>query len=189
MISPLTFDYFAIQGRTGSTAEEDFLKVCRDVFDEIFVSNYSIYQSKLKTNQRENQWSNYPLIIEIQSKLKTQSQNDVENCKCDEAFAEYLIKVSKHTSKEFLAKVVKFIFLYREHLNLFHLNAHKVKDYSITSLAEDAPDVANEFITDFLDTETRSFGYSKEESIDLTQNLCQWMYDSNYTCSKLTLIS
>ena len=32
-------------------------------------------------------------------------------------------------------------------------------------------------------------GYNKEEAIDLTQNLCQWLYDNNFTCSKLSLIN
>lgn len=188
-VSPLTFDYFATQGKAGTTEEDVIMKISREVFDEIFVSNFSIYQSKLKPISREINESNYPLIAEIQNKLKTSSKNDVENCKCDEAFSEYLIKVSKHTCKEYFAHVVKFVFLYREHLNLYHLTTHKIKDYSIISLTEDAPDVANEFITDFLDTESRSFGFSYEESCELTQNLCQWMYDSNYTCSKLTMMT
>ena len=29
---------------------------------------------------------------------------------------------------------------------------------------------------------------SKDECIDLTQNLCFWMYENNFTCSKLSLI-
>ena len=33
------------------------------------------------------------------------------------------------------------------------------------------------------------FGFTKDESIDLTQNLCYWMYDNNFTCSKLSLIN
>ena len=28
-----------------------------------------------------------------------------------------------------------------------------------------------------------------DESIDLTQNLCYWMYENNFTCSKLSLIN
>ena len=32
------------------------------------------------------------------------------------------------------------------------------------------------------------FGLSKAESIDLTRNLCNWMYLNNFTCSKLFLL-
>ena len=62
-------------------------------------------------------------------------------------------------------------------------------DFSEEFTCEDAPDISNEFILEFLQTDQMIMGYSKEEAIDLTQNLCQWLYDNNFTCSKLSLIN
>ena len=52
------------------------------------------------------------------------------------------------------------------------------------------PESSNEFITDFLfpDDQDYDFGLSKDEAIDLTRNLCNWMYMNNFTCSKLFLL-
>jgi hypothetical protein len=86
---------------------------------------------------------------------------------------------------------LKFITLFRESLNI--INGDKVKGedrgYSEAFNAEDAPDISNEFVTEFLDTDSNEFSMGKEEAIDFTQNFCQWMYDNNYTCSKLSLIN
>ena len=109
--------------------------------------------------------------------------------KCDEVFAEYLYKVSKLTNAEYFKRIVRFVFLYRENLN--EVNSKKLEteeEYTLNHNAEDAPDISNEFITDFLETEDMIFDFCKEEAIEITQNFCQWMYDSNYTSSKLTLI-
>ena len=52
------------------------------------------------------------------------------------------------------------------------------------------PESSNEFITDFLflNDEENVFNMSKDEAIDLTRNLCNWMYLNNFTCSKLFLL-
>ena len=39
-----------------------------------------------------------------------------------------------------------------------------------------------------LECDKLSFGFRKEESIDLTQNICSWLYDNNFTTLKLSLI-
>ena len=108
---------------------------------------------------------------------------------CDEVFALYLLTIKDLTNPEFFKKMVKFVFLYWEHLNNMKKITDSSADYSSTHNAEDAPDVSNEFITEFLDCENNTFDFDKNTAIELTQNFCQWMYDSNYTCSKLTLIN
>ena len=62
-------------------------------------------------------------------------------------------------------------------------------EYTFNNCAEDVPDLSNKFISEFLDVDKNLFGFNKEDSIDLTQNLCHWMYENNFTSSKLTLIS
>ena len=69
------------------------------------------------------------------------------------------------------------------------INSNNNIEYTIINCAEDVPDLSNEFINEFLDTDKNLFDFNKEDSIDLTQNLCHWMYENNFTSSKLTLIS
>ena len=104
--------------------------------------------------------------------------------------------MSLFCNNTYYIKLIIFITLFREHVNIF--NKRKLseningmeKEYTEVTNAEDVPDSSNEFITEFLDPDVRNndFGFSKEESIDLTQNLCYWMYENNFTCSKLSLI-
>ena len=81
--------------------------------------------------------------------------------------------------------------MFRECLNQQYYDKVKGEDkfYSETFNAEDAPDISNEFVTEFLDCDNNVFDISKDEAIDITQNFCQWLYDNNYTCSKLSLIT
>ena len=78
--------------------------------------------------------------------------------------------------------------LFRECLNKVNKINVGGNEYSEVSNSEDAPEISNEFVTEFMDDENE-FNISKEEVIDLTQNLCQYMYDNNFTCSKLSLIN
>ena len=103
-----------------------------------------------------------------------------------------LNKMSQFCDDEYFAELVEFVTLFREHANIINIDQNYLdgKEYTETNKAEDVPNWSNEFITDFLDPDSKNedFGFSKEESIDLTQNLCFWMYDNNFTTSKLSLI-
>ena len=112
----------------------------------------------------------------------------------DRVLIGYLNKMSIFCNIQYYIKLIKFVTLFREHVNQFNKNKvdknkYATQEYSEIYDAEDLPDSSNEFITNFLHpegTET-DFGFTKDESIDLTQNLCYWMYENNYTCSKLYL--
>jgi hypothetical protein len=116
-----------------------------------------------------------------------------DNSICDEVFAFYIYKVSRFTKAEFFLRVLKFISLYREFVNFSYKdkksNSSKSGEYTETCNPEDVPDVSNEFILSYLDVENETYGYNKEDAIDLTQNFCQWLYDNNFTCSKIGLIN
>lgn len=94
---------------------------------------------------------------------------------------------------KYFSHLIAFVILFRECLN--QINEEKVKnenkDFSELYNAEDVPDISNEFITEFLDctSDVVPFIFTKEEAIDLTQNFCHWMYEKNFTCSKLSLIN
>ena len=99
--------------------------------------------------------------------------------------------MSVHCNEKFYEKLIIFVTLFREHINI--INQDKVengKEFSQIIEAEDVPESSNEFITDFLfpDEQEKEFEINKEEAIDLTINICNWMYMNNFTCSKLFLL-
>ncbi len=120
--------------------------------------------------------------------------------RCDEILAEYLDSVAKYVNKECYKQVLKFAFLFRECLNRYgdrlrgtapisaavKTEAETQGEYCLTSNAEQAPDISNEFVTVYLDELKPSFG--KMSAIELTQNFCGWLFNNAYTSSKLSLI-
>lgn len=124
--------------------------------------------------------------------------------KCDETFAEYLSDVSKMINKDCYKQILKFVFLFRECLNHYgdRLNKSKqvqgvvpppaekkpgdTEEYCLTNNAEQAPEVSNEFVTVYL--EELKAGFERLDTIEITQNFCNWLYTNGYTCSKLSLI-
>ena len=64
------------------------------------------------------------------------------------------------------------------------------KEFTQEREAEDVPESSNEFITDFLfpNDQENEFSLTFSEAIDLTRNICNWMYLNNFTCSKLFLL-
>ena len=114
-----------------------------------------------------------------------QQSDEKKDKKCDEVLAAYLHHVSKFCNATFFKDVVKFVILFRENVVVVNKNNPK---YTEEFTAEDAPDSSNEFILEFLCVDSgNKFGVKKEESIELTQNLCSWMFRNNYSHSKLAL--
>jgi hypothetical protein len=99
--------------------------------------------------------------------------------------------MANYVNPTYMIRLLIFITLFRECVNI--VNKDKIryegKEYSEITNSEDVPEVSNDFITEFLDADTNTFDISKEEAIDLTQNFCHWLYENNFTCSKLSLIS
>jgi len=181
-------EFFKSSDKFGETQNVE--KCLKEVYEELKSSeiNYKFTEKTKKCKE----YSIHPFMRHIMENLEKSPALDGETSKCDEVFAEYLVKVSKTVNENFFAKVVKFVFLFRECLN--DMNKDKEDDnedyYSETRNAEDAPDISNDFVTDYLDlNDNEKYGFTKEDAIDLTQNFCQWLYDNNFTCSKLSLIS
>ena len=99
--------------------------------------------------------------------------------------------MSNYCNEKYYVKLIIFVTLFREHVNIA-LQDKVPNDKEFTQMveAEDVPESSNEFITDFLFPNDEDYGFemSKEEAIDLTRNLCNWMYLNNFTCSKLFLL-
>lgn len=204
--------YFKSSDKVGYVEDKEAVNIVVSAYEELFdliltinkCTNNSENEKKSKITKKYSDPLQYPVIKEFNVKIKSNSKNnfirDTDSVFCDEVFALYLLTVKDLTNPLYFKKIAKFIFLYWEHLNIIkrdELRTEEVKennngisDYHYTSInnAEDAPDVSNEFITEFLDTDNNLYDIDKETAIELTQNFCQWMYDSNFSCSKLTLI-
>lgn len=188
-------DYFKSPEKLGETIE--IKRLIQEVFNEIYCEN-SIFRLNEESKNCPNV-NAHPFFSKIIEAMEKTPVLDGENSKCDEIFADYIVKVARMTNENFFVKVVKFVFLFRECLNCLYkekigenaidISSQQRRQYSEVTNAEDAPDISNDFITDYLETESEKFGFSKEDAIDLTQNFCQWLYDNNFTCSKLSLIN
>jgi len=60
-------------------------------------------------------------------------------------------------------------------------------EFSVINNAEHAPEICNEFVTVFLQ-DKKDIQLQKNESIDLTRNICHWLFTEGYTCSKVSMI-
>ena len=193
--NPLDITYFLKENRKGST--NDFNGVVDKAFELIYgnESNKEDRDKKVLRNLKRNM-KDYTKIEDhpFFSKYK----NDVhdvnliisnENECTDNVLISYLNKVSIQVNPEYFMRLIQFVTLFREYLNIRYKNEDE-KEFTAVTNAENVPDTSNEFINEFLDPDNgNDFDYPKEEIIDLTMNLCQWMYDNNFTCSKLTLLT
>ena len=189
LYNPSTMDFFKHPDKMGETNNilECAIRVYNDIYDPRFEEN----RNSIKRMRNYGGLNSHPFLQKVIEFCNNPRQLDGEHSKCDDVFCEYLQRVSRLCREEMFIRVLKFVTLFRESLNI--INSDKAKgesgEYSEVSSAEDAPDISNEFVTEFLDTDSNVFNIGKEDAIDLTQNFCQWMYDNNYTCSKLSLIS
>jgi len=135
----------------------------------------------------------------------------------DDIFYEYLVYVKDLCNKNYFILCLKFLILFRECMNnsrqkeveklndvqhngditttdnhTNETNGQAKREYSTIKNCETAPDLCNEFITDFLENNDY-FGIEgvedRNEFIDLVQHLCFWMHRNEYTQSRLTLMS
>lgn len=182
-------DYFKSSDKFGEV--NNIQDILREAFEELMTDNINFkFMEKTKNCQ---DYAEHNFIRSILHNSRNNPTLDGEGSKCDEVFSEYLVKVSKIVNDNFFSKVVKFVFLFRECLNDMHKDDKDLEEnlyYSECKNAEDAPDISNDFVTDYLDfNDNEKYGFAKEDAIDLTQNFCQWLYDNNFTCSKLSLIN
>ena len=191
--NPINLTFFSKEGRTGVTNPKTEINDCIDnAFSEIYSKD-----NKKKIDSRNMK---FYLSVEKHSflnKFKKDSHDIYKNLideyqKIDMVLIDYLNKMSMFCNPEYYTKLIKFVTLFREHVNQFYGKKNNTeKDYTEINDAENFPDSANQFLIEFLHPEGKenNFGFNKKESIDLTQNLCYWLFDNNYTCSKLTIIN
>ena len=126
----------------------------------------------------------------------------------EEIFAVYLWKISSRVNSDFYRIVLAYAILFRECLNELgwskKIESENIKleeepelkermekeQFCLTNNAEHAPEICNEFVTVFMEHKRNAqFDITKPDQIDLTINLCHWLFENQFTCSKLTMIS
>ena len=145
-----------------------------------------------------------PEIVEGEKKSDEDELIKKRQKSCDEILSEYLGFTARKIHKEYYKKVLRFVLLLRECLNenadrlneekkslpqglcLRNLPEGEEKEYTETNNAEQVPDISNDFIIAYLDDKREHL--STQESIDLIQSLCHWLFINGYTCSKISLI-
>ena len=195
--NPLDASYFLKDNRRGTTNFEDFEKSIIDAF-HILYSRNNFDRNLNKDMKNYNKIQEHPflgkfLLDKHDVNIKINDEKEIS----DKVFMDYLNKMSLHVNPNYFTTLIIFVTLFREFVNITELKKKNIKEknfnndveYTSVNSAEDVPDLSNEFINEFLETDKKLFDFNKEDSIDLTQNFCHWMYENNFTSSKLTLIS
>lgn len=183
MFNPCNFDYFKEKERAGETTDID--SVLRVAYEQI----YCLEGRPIEKLKKYEKYEHHEFFEKIKDLFNNPKALDSEKAKCSEVFADYICKVAKVANPATLERIVIFVTLFRECLNNMNKKESTDSDYTEENNAEDAPDISNEFVTEYLESDQNFFNFEKEEVIDYTQNFCQWLYDNNFTCSKLSLIS
>ena len=188
LYDPQTPAFFQKEGRNGNTPVEKINECALNAFKFIYESNKDDVKKRLM--KEYNKIEEHPFLGNF---INDEHNVDVviedEKKPTDKVLMDYLNKTSVICDEKYFEKLIVFVTLFRENINLINKLEGNV-EFTMVKEAEDVPEKSNEFITDFLFPEDQdgSFGFDKDESIDLTRNLCNWMYVHNFTCSKLFLI-
>ena len=193
--NPINYTFFSKEERTGRTDPKTEINKCIDTaFSELY-SKENKERNELRNMKFNILIENHPFLYKFKQDKHDIYRNVINEYQIiDIVLIDYLNKMSMFCNSQYFTKLIKFVTLFREHVNKYNYNKTKKnsenKEYTEVNDAENFPDSANEFITKFLHPKGKEtdFGFNKEESIDLTQNLCYWLYENNYTCSKLSLI-
>jgi hypothetical protein len=167
------------------------------IFNEFFF--YLQPKDQVKNTLIKNV-NNHPFLIFI---LKNENYTFSNISTCDQIFLKYLDEISNYTNEEYFKFVFKFIVLFRECINKYKnielensiiiLNEKvpkEVKEFTQFYDAEQVPELCNEFLTDYLESND-FFGIKDDympEFIPIIQHFCFWLFYNNYTSSRLSLV-
>ena len=184
--NPINITFFAKKERTGKTSSKD-IDMC---IDKAFIELYSA--DNIKRNQ-SRMIKSYKSIedhpfLDIFKKDKHDIYKTVININeiIDKIFIDYLNKMSRFCNPDYYAVLIEFVTLFREYLNIINKNLDNNEDnieYTKIKDGQEIPNFSNSFINQFLFPKgyDNDFSFSKDEAIDLVQNICYWLYDNNYT--------
>ena len=168
-----------------------FKQCQQELFNEIDdVENYSFYQLIV-----ENWEKDIPDLIQecfIAINKIEDPLNKIQSYNLDGILFTYLKEFYKNANLEYFWFMIKFIVLFRECVN--RLRADLVKKdqqnklYSEIYNCENAPEVCNDFLLEFMEPYDY-FGMNKEELIELILHFCYWLKLKEYTHLNLSLLN
>lgn len=149
-------------------------------------NNYGGTDGKLfkKINNFSNE---HNLYLVITKNNQSSSENEKLGQPADIAFGRYVIECHSKTNKNYFVFLVKFIILFRECLNHYRNLDQADKEFSEVKGSDIIPELCNEFITEFMETND-NFDMDINEIIELIQHFCYWLYENKFTTSRLTLL-
>jgi hypothetical protein len=173
--------------------------------------NRTLFENKNKAFFDSNNSNNYSdhnnqsdFSNRNRKKIVNLSNPSQKNFCCDEIFYEYLNSITKYANQKYFVFVFKFIIIFRECINTYknielensililkEFIPLEIKEFTQYYDAEQAPELCNEFISEYLQS-CDYFGFDKNEIpeiIDIIQHFCYWMYENNYTSSRLSLLN
>lgn len=188
--------FFLKEFRLKKFEEEISIKIYfKRIVDDIYIN------FKEKCTLKIQKMEEHPFYT-LMNKLERNKLNTFTTC--DEIFLKYLYDVCNKTNKEYFLFIFKFVILFRECINkyknielenskeILHENLPEhIKEFTQIYDAEQTPELCNEFISEYLLSKDY-FGFRPEfitEFIEITQHFCYWLYENNYTSSKLSMIN
>ena len=168
-----------------------FKQCQQELFNEIDdVENYSFYQLIVENWEKEIPDLIHECFIAI-NKIED-PLNKIQSYNVDGILFTYLKEFYKNANLEYFWFMIKFIVLFRECVN--RLRADLVKKdqqnklYSEIYNCENAPEVCNDFLLEFMEPYDY-FGMNKEELIELILHFCYWLNLKEYTHLNLSLLN
>ena len=182
--NPINITFFAKEERTGKTPYNEI----NNCIDCVFIELYQ--EDEEKTIKKYDSLEDHPFLNQFRNDCHDIYKNVINLHEItDKIFIDYLNKMSAYCNKEYYIKLIKFLTLFREYINNINPIMKDNKEYTEINDAENIPKFCNMFLNDFLypDNKESNFGFTKEESIDLIQNICYWIYDNNFTSCHIIL--
>ena len=186
--NPINITFFAKEGRTGKTSSKDIDNCIKSAF-------LSLYSSEYSNRNNSRNMKNYKSLEEHSFLDKFRKDNhdiyknviDIHEV-IDKVFINYLNKMSEFCNPIYFTELIKFVTLFREYLNIINKKENNF-EYTEIKDAENVPNYCNKFINKFLypNGNDTDFSFLKDDSIDLIQNICYWLYDNNFTSYKISL--
>jgi hypothetical protein len=161
-----------------------------DFYEQIFEDIYIKYKAFLP--KEYNSACDNPFFEKIKENINLE-QNANGDKNCDEVFFEYLKVLSNKCNQKYFIFAFKFVVLFRECLNRFKVNEKDPsREFTQVYNSDQVPDLCNEFINEFMEN-ADFFGLNTEddklELIEIIQHFCFWLFENQYTTSRLSLLS
>jgi len=132
-----------------------------------------------------------------ESRTKSKSTEPLKKIKApcvDSLFYLYLKEFSKQANKEYFWFMIKFIFLFRESINIQkkdmvtnEIITPNKTEFTQLFNADEIAELCNNFFLDFMEPHN-FFGLNKEELIELVHHFCFWLYTNMYSPAHLTIL-